>query len=354
MPEPRTHRAQAIVSAVARAYPQAWERAAHMRGLRGRELPEWPDWCYLPLAGAYAIVSGGGERRVPLDRAHHVGIVGALAAWRMTQGIYRYDPVLYEALASTPIDGDLPCDPLYRLPEWCVYVETPDLAWGDVGGERRIHGAWIHLEAAEGQPDELRLVLDTAVDLADPLDPYTGLVPIPIILGEGGIAEGLERVIASGVRQALAHGMESPIASRDDARAAAGALAPIVSLALYLCAEEREIDGQGQPGNPAPRHTRHGTRGFPAAGPRTWDVGLRIGAALRMAYQARETAQAPADGAGGTSPRPHIRRAHWHGFWRGPRRDPSSRRLALRWLPPIAVNVDGPGDLPGVVHRLAE
>ena len=60
--------------------------------MRGAELPHWPQWCYLPLFGAYAIVGGGGTNRVPIDRAQHPGVVAALAAWRMTQGIYRYDP----------------------------------------------------------------------------------------------------------------------------------------------------------------------------------------------------------------------------------------------------------------------
>lgn len=75
----------------------------------------------MPLGGWYAIVSGGGSKRVAIDRIGDVARLGALGAWRVSQGIYRFDPALYGALPSTPVDGELPCEVLYRLPEWCVF-----------------------------------------------------------------------------------------------------------------------------------------------------------------------------------------------------------------------------------------
>ncbi|MFG5410339.1 hypothetical protein ABXN37_22405, partial [Piscinibacter sakaiensis] len=119
----RTHRARMILDAVGRAYPTAWTAGDHFRSQRGPGF-DWPDWCYLPLAGAYAVVSGGGDNRVPLLSSHHVGILGAMMAWRMGQQIMRFDPALYRPLAETPISGDLPTALLYRLPVWCVYIEA--------------------------------------------------------------------------------------------------------------------------------------------------------------------------------------------------------------------------------------
>lgn len=353
----RTHRAREILEAVGRAYPGAWAAVDRLRALRGRGLPAWPQWCYLPLHGIYAIVSGGGDARVPYERAHHVGILGALAAWRMTQGIYRIDPALYSALIATPLDRDLPRDPLYRLPEWCVYVETPDLVWQVAGETRPIHGVWAHLdwdERVEGHPqDELRLVLDTARTPAEALDPWHGCVPIPLVLGEGTIADALARVLASGRATAHAHGMEPP-AELADAAAVAPLLWPIVSLLLYLCAEDAEIGDTRRPANPAPKRTRRaGWRLFPADAPTTWDVGVRLGAALRRAYHEAETGRPEIDPQTGRArPRAHVRRAHWHGYWAGPKNAPEARKFALRWLPPIAVNVESPADLPATVRRV--
>jgi DNA-binding transcriptional regulator YiaG len=59
---------------------------------------------------------------------------------------------------------------------------------------------------------------------------------------------------------------------------------------------------------------RAGWRLFPADGIRTWDVGVRLGAALRKAYAADQTGQPQGDRAG---VRGHVRRAHWHTYLSG-------------------------------------
>ncbi|MCP3883554.1 MAG: hypothetical protein GY701_34905, partial [Sulfitobacter sp.] len=87
-------RPRAILEAVGRAYPAAWAGVDRMRANRGEVFPDWPEWCFMPLHGAYAIVAGAG-RRVPLERTHHTGIIGALAAWRAAQVVIRFDSALY-------------------------------------------------------------------------------------------------------------------------------------------------------------------------------------------------------------------------------------------------------------------
>ena len=134
-------------------------------------------------------------------------------------------------------------------------------------------------------------------------------------------------------------------------------LRPVLNLLLYLCADV-EYTRRGKPGHPAnPELTctrRDGWRLFPAAGPTKWDVGVRLGAKLRAAYQAEQTS-----GAGGehSSPRGHFRRAHWHGFRLGPRKREDgteisldARKLYFRWLPPTLINVGDIDGLPAVVR----
>lgn len=338
----RVSRPGAALAAVLRAYPDAAKAGDDFRAGRGRDgLPDWPDWCYLPLAAAYAIVSGGGPRRVSIERAHHLPIVGALLAWRMTQGVYRIDPALYDALVATPVDGEIPVEVLYRLPEWCVYVETPGLAWG----ARPVHGAWAHLESdVSGGPDELRLLLDTADDPTRPLDAVAGCVALPLILGDGGITGALDRLEASAMRGAAAHGLPFEGLPSGSLGTLRRAIEPVVSLVLYLCSEAAELGRDTRrPGNPAPKRLRDGWRLFAADGLRTWDVGVRFGAALRAAYHAAEVGEPAGPG---SSPRPHIRRAHWHTYRVGPERAGS----VLRWLPPIAVMVDSVDDLPTTIR----
>jgi hypothetical protein len=323
-PRPRQH-----VAAIGKRYPDAWRQVDDFRADRGRGLPDWPDWCFLPLAGAYAIVSGGGDNRVGPALAGDVGRLGAVAAWRVSQGIYRYDPALYEALIETPVTGDLPCDVIYRLPEWCVYLETPDLTWnGDA-----LHGAFGHLEwDANSGREELRLVLDTA----------TGLIPIPMHLGAWTLDKALARMIDTAQVWATASGITLPTSGRDALRQT---VEPIVSLLLYLCSSNADLPAR--PERPRPKRTKAGWRLFPADKATTWDVGERIGAALRRAYQQSETDQRAIDPQTGRArPRAHVRRAHWHTYLTGAGR----QTRTLKWIPPIAVNVDDVDDLPATVR----
>jgi hypothetical protein len=348
MTQPLTHRAREILAAVGHIYPHMWHQVDRVRETRGREGRQWPQWCFLPLREAYGIVTGGSARRLPYARQHHPSVIGALAAWRPTQGIYRFDPAIYEALIDTPPTRELPVEPLFRLPEWCPYLETPGLKWTVAGEERRIHGAWAHLDLSARTggmiEPELRIVLDTAYRTSDPLNPAHGCIAIPL-MGRGTIAESLELVLVTGVKDARSQGI-SVAAELTDPDRVARILWPIISLLLYLCTESGEIgDGQRRPESPRPTRTRHGWRHFPADRPTTWDVGVRVGAALRRAYQQQSN---PDSTSTGRHLRGHVRIFHWHTFLAGPQR--TERRV--KWLPPIWVNLDDPDSLPATVRRV--
>jgi hypothetical protein len=59
------------------------------------------------ILSTYAIVSKGKTIHAP-SQVQHIGIMVALAAWRATQGIYRFDPTTFDALWKTPVAGDIP------------------------------------------------------------------------------------------------------------------------------------------------------------------------------------------------------------------------------------------------------
>ena len=179
-------RPQMHLIAAGHLYPKAWRQADQFRADRGKSgLPPWPSWCYLPMAAWYAIVSEG-KGPLPLDRIGDVGRLAALGSWRVTQGVYRFDQDLYEAVRGTPLEGDLPAAILYRLPEWCVYVETPGMQDG------RLHGFFAHLEwDAKTGRHELRLLLDQE-DL---------LIPLPIHIGAWPLEEAMRRVGAEAAAQ---------------------------------------------------------------------------------------------------------------------------------------------------------
>ncbi|UHD15095.1 hypothetical protein [Thiocapsa bogorovii] len=156
-------------------------------------------------------------------------------------------------------------------------------------------------------------MLDFADTPETALDPDRGLLPIVFLLGEGSLADALQRTAESGRRRAPAPGLSGASASIGDAQRVAAELTPLVALLLYLCAENAEIvDGERRPANPMPKRTKGGLRLFAPDAATAWDVGVRLGAALRQANRETPADAGEAEGASRNGPRPHIRRAHWH------------------------------------------
>ncbi len=321
-------------------YPDAWKQVDTFRAGRGKDLPFWPEWCFLPLAGAYAIVSGEAARQglditdlesgMPLIA--DVGKIGALAAWRVTQGIYRFDPNVYQAVISTPLTGDLPHNILFNLPEWCVYIETPGMLLSDLP----IAGFFAYLEqdAGDGRK-ELRIVLDATTEF--------GKIPqlhgSALHLGPWPLKESIRLAAEESERQCKIAGLDidNDLANPEILAQVSKVYEPFVSLLLYICTINSEIgDGTRQPTKPRPKKTKKGPRLFPPNRVTTWDVGVRMGAVLRKAQETvtpEETGEATPKQR--SNPRPHIRRAHWHGYWTGPR--DGEQKFILKWVPPILV-----------------
>jgi hypothetical protein len=336
-----------------KVYPSAWKHVDKFRAGRGIELPFWPEWCFMPLAGSYAIVSAEAEAQginiyssQGMALINDVGIIGALAAWRVTQGIYRFDTDLYQAVISTPLTGDLPHEVLFNMPEWCVYIETPGFTFL----EQKIAGYFAYLEYdVNAMRKELRLVLDHIVP--DGSIPY--LQSLVIHLGPWSLKQSLEKVLQEASKQSgnlniILNFKE--INKNKAVEVVQDDYVPLVLLLLYICSTNSDIgDGAKRPVKPNSKKTKKGNRMFPQNKIFTWDVGVRMGASLRKARLGgySKTSESERQHA---SPRPHIRRAHWHHYWTGPL--DGDRKLVVKWIPPIPVNVDGDENLPSVIRKV--
>jgi hypothetical protein len=302
-----------------------WREFDRFRQMRGRVLPDWPEYCFCPLAGAYAVVSGGSDRQLPPEEAAEIAQLGALAAWRATQGVYRFDPDLFAELVWSELDGEIPSDVLYHPPEWCVYIEASLL--GAVG-----FFAHLEVDANDGH-EELRLVLDFG----------DRLLGVPIHLG-GTLLDGLRAADREASAQ-LALATDRSAASETFGLAReAPSFAPLVNLFLYLCSAEPELSGPRPSAISLLFNARPGVKVQPPDRPTVVEVGYRLGAALRAARAARSSIPRPGTG---PSPAAHVRRAHWHTYLVGPREEP---RRELRWLSPMLVGAKGPEDLAPVVR----
>lgn len=313
-----------ILNNYSRKYPCAWSQMEQFRQDKGC-FADWPEWCWVPVAGAYAVVSGGGSNTVPPERHMDVGIVHALAAWRLSQGIYRFDVDLYDRITETPLSSEIPVETLLRLPEWCVYIETKTHPEG-------ITGFWACLESDQNDGHmELRIVMTF---------PDGQVMCFPLHLVPGG---SMKACLDDTMRYTANMGAlfwnqpattEEREALLEKGGEAEGLMSRLVNLVLYLCVDAPDIAGP-KPARAAAVKTKKGQRWFPAKKPAVREVGYRLS---RWMKQARERAErAAGTDESGRQITPHMRRAHWHGFWSGKKSDPDARSFSVKWLPPIPV-----------------
>lgn len=253
-----------ILAEIARRYPDLWKNIDRIRAGRGSgALEDWPEWCFMPdhLTRDFITASRkSGNRNV---RPDDVTLLPALAAWRVSQAVFRFDAALFDRLVEADAGG-ASCLALFRLPLWCCYVETPGAAW--TGSP--MDGFFAHLTTTDAGP-ELRL--------APCAFPQKQHLSLPLPVGDMSVDEATLaslRATAARTRQDL--NLEAARAS-PQWREYTAMMRKMLSLVLFLCGDAAVFrDAAGKAvftGNPQPKRTKQGMRMFPADRPRLWLVG---------------------------------------------------------------------------------
>jgi len=296
---------------------------------------------YRDVSDLFTMVPEERRPRCDLLTADVTRLAG-LAAWRVSQGIYRIDPTIMSALMNTRIKGEVPVNEIMKLPEWCIYVMTP----GMTVCEMPIYGFFAYLDSAtysqrSNLPTELRILLDVAIP-----ELFYSLRKLSINLWSG---MDFETMLLTDLQQTSAinkqyhfHNQES----FDNAERAIGSQyndwSTILAILVYICTEQSEYTGSnGKSGLPPPisnykpKKTKDGWRLFAPDRPKIWCIGDKTGKEMRDAETSYN--ECIEHGQEWIGPRPHTRRAHLHGYWYGPRSEASKRRFKLLWLRQIAV-----------------
>lgn len=256
--------------------------------------------------------------------------VASMYLWRMSKGIYRFAPEIFEALTQQPLEGDLRNDLFHRLPEWAVYIETPGLTFDG----STMSGFIAHLDYnSEGTTD-----LQFLIFYPDRTQPR----PIALPLGEGTVEDAISRMHEYDARHLAPYARATSNVSPEQVKRDFSAL---VQLVIYLCCDNRDI--------PPIKHPRERMRvsGVIDApkDPRIWAVGERVAKAIRQ-YDSNVRSSVRSTTGTHASPRPHIRRAHYHTFLTGPKS--GERGRIVHWIPPLPVGVrwDEDAQLPVVIR----
>jgi len=223
------------------------------------------------------------------------------------------------ALANTDLPDEVPAQALLELPEWGLYLTGMDT-------DPPLNGAFVHLDwSFTRRRPELWIV----ADLGGQLDL---LVSVPMYLDHPSLSASLEDAIKTAgpaaplPDDAIDLDAAEFLPDAADYRSLLGVVRPIVAALLYICSAEPDIVDPDRPGARPRRAAR------PAEKPQVWEVGYRISTALKKARLEHD-----ARGGHHNSPAAHVRRAHWHTYWLGPKSDPEQRRTELRWVSPVLV-----------------
>lgn len=334
----------ALLKKTAQQYPKAWELMANFHAENGMNgLPTWPDWCYAPMSAAVAIASGGRNfLLLPVNQQQDIinsaQKLFALATWRLSKEVYQLDPDFAQLLFEQTNDLDIPSEIFLQLPYPCFYIEVPDLFFG----AKPIHGFFVNLEYDVNNGDrELQLYFlyqdGTGFGYPIHIDEHTISDNMAHVAKEALYNSRNDKFIQAQTYQAI-----------QETDALQELLLKALQVVLYILASNAEI----VPNSEQSFITKRGaTIKDKYSEIRKWDVGIRIGAAIRQKSASVEKGESTKTASGHSSPRPHMRRGHWHHYWTGPRNVSENRRLILKWLSPMAVAAT-PEDAPIVIHEI--
>lgn len=340
MPKIKTmrHFAEVITNNALARHPHAMAQADDFIKDKASFGSMWPDWCYLPMAATYSILTKG----VDVDRAQTVlgyeggtdelSVLTAALIWTRFKMVYRFDQSLSDELSEQVITGDMPIELLRRMPEPCVFIESQSSI---LGREHAGFFAWLENDTGEsgGTGAELRLLYAS---------PDGSVFPYPVML-RGTIDSSIESLSKSAMKRGGLSSFSIPKSISDSLRLS---LSAALNKILYLCSEAPDVDGEVAW---TPQDSRRMLGGKLPNRATKWDVGFRIGSALRKARAEYRESNDSYEDKEYSSPRPHIRRAHWHHYWAGSERT-ADRRLVLKWLPPIPVGTFDGADIPVVIR----
>lgn len=270
------------------------------------------------------------------DIVDHVQLVvftaEAARQWQRHRVVYRIHHGLADALVESEAAGSIPCEVFARLPHPDPFVAFPRPLPSLIGQD---DGA-VPMQSDPVYTGMLVTGSTPEGDLCSTADPRLGSLNVAIagrvhyVGQDPTYEERTLRIPITGkvsIEDMIRKQMR--VARPDMVEPQPGDLLAYqmaVALLLYLCSDDREMKASAGGQRARERRSR--------AKPTLVDVGFEVGPKL---FAARRESAAAAGTADGGTKRPHIRRAHWHTYWTGPR---GQQTAEVRWLHPILVHPD--------------
>lgn len=254
----------------------------------------------------------------------------AIGTWRYTKGIYKLDDEIAKHFFVDDSDMKIPSLLLEKQPEWSIFVETKNLDIFLDG--QKVIGFWSNINCfpTQNSPYSDKKTL-TIVPLFS--DGVGYLLSASIPLSEN-ISLTIEQATTDLVNDLSNNMMVNDHRSEQELKELNSFKKKIVQILLFIIQPEPDITEDNIPltsifNKPYPKSIKGKYRLFEAKKPRYFNVGTQSGNMLKKAFASYK--------ATGKKQAPHIRKAHWHGYWKGSKKI-GTQEFFYKWIPPVIVN----------------
>lgn len=244
--------------------------------------------------------------------------------WQFSKPNFVFEPLLSSHMADSQVPETIPAEILQRLPYWCQWITLPiHLAGAKM--QLDFDGAFVGYTKIENRPALILVAPFISSDDNLSTNGFTPSVTTYVYLDEPvnhlsfvrnshllNVSDQMPDTILQELMFSTYH-----------------YITKIVCCIMYICSQQEALHTEGH-SQPKPQRMGKSYRITP---PKT-DRAIRVGAEMtKILKDFEDEVEACTRAFNGR--RPHIRKAHHHHFWTGPKAGP--RKLISKWLPPQIV-----------------
>lgn len=246
--------------------------------------------------------------------------------WQLSKPNFVFESTLVNHLADSELPDRLPTEILKKLPYWCQWVTLPIHL---ENAFRTLHldfdGAFVGYSQIDNRPvlvlcapftpgdesiksNNFTPSVTSFVYLDEPVDPWSMLKNMHLL----NLVDTLEDPDFRELMFSVYH-----------------YLTKVMCCVMYICSQQEALYTEGHT-QPKPQRLGKSYRITPPKSDRMITVGAEMIKILKDFESEVETCTRAFNGR-----KPHLRKAHYHHFWTGPKAGP--RKLVCKWLPPSIV-----------------
>lgn len=255
--------------------------------------------------------------------------VCSIGTWRYTKGIYRVNNEIAKELLNSEFNVKIPANLLLKQPEWSIYIDIEN--FNITIKQKKVIGFWSNINCLH---TDISTFSKNKILMITPLfeDGVGYMLSVSILLDEGKnftIEESTE-YMPKKLTSKIAIGTRS----EDDISEINSFKKKIVQILLYICQPEPDVCVDGKDvelvnRNPSPKKIKNVKRLFEAKKVKYFEFGDKTSNHIKQAMAIYKNI--------GKRKEPHIRSAHWHGYWKGSKKD-RNQEFFYKWIPPVIVN----------------